>query len=441
MMDRKTLPKENPMSSTSNEYDVIIAGSGPGGASVARDLSQNGKKVLILEWGDNAPVRGTLLQAFPQIFMPGRSLFVTGQLLGMVRGVTTGGSSLFYCATAFDPPVDMLKSYGVDINSEVEEIRKEVPVAPLADELMSPAGALFLDSALDLGYDAKKLNKFIIQDKCQKDCDRCMFGCPHGAKWTARNFIEEALASGAEMINFARVDCVIIENNRAIGLQYILKGQPRNVYAPKVVVAAGGIGSPLILKNSGFKAVGHDFFFDPMWFVYGTVKDGGSGKGLQMCAGIHFEDEGIMMTDFNMNPKLKVSLDCGVFRFDRAVNFANVVPIMIKVRDGLGGHITDSGWVWKTLQESDKHKLKTGRKHARRILKNMGARDIYNSWLLAAHPGGSVKIGEHLDEQLQTRIENLYVCDCSVIPEELGLPPTLTLLSLGKRLAKHLLAQ
>jgi hypothetical protein len=186
--------------------------------------------------------------------------------------------------------------------------------------------------------------------------------------------------------------------------------------------------------------VGQDFFFDPLWFVYGTINNGGSGKGLQMCSGIHFEDEGIVMTDFNMNPKLKALFDCQVFRPDQAVNFANVVPIMIKVRDGLGGRITDAGWVWKPLTASDKHKLRTGRRHARRILENMGARDIYNSWLLAAHPGGTVKIGEHLDSQLQTQIENLYVCDCSVIPEELGLPPTLTILSLGLRLAKHLLA-
>jgi choline dehydrogenase-like flavoprotein len=158
-----------------------------------------------------------------------------------------------------------------------------------------------------------------------------------------------------------------------------------------------------------------------------------------MCAGIHFAEEGIVMTDFNMTRMLKTLLDLEVFRFGQVFNYPNVVPIMIKVRDGLGGHITDAGWVWKPLKSSDRHKLRTGRKHAQRILKNMGATDIYNSWLLAAHPGGTVKIGEHLDPQLQTRIENLYVCDCSVIPEELGLPPTFTILSLGKRLAKHLM--
>jgi len=420
------------------EYDAVIAGSGPGGATVARELSRKGKKVLILEWGDNDPIRGTFAQALKQLFTPGKSLLITNQLLGMVRGITTGGSSVFYCATAFDPPVDMLQTYGVDISQEVEEVRAEVPIEPLADELMSPAGIRFLESALDLGFDAKKLNKFVFQDKCKKDCDLCGYGCPEGAKWTARNFVEEALANGAELINHAKVTKVIVKNDQAVGLEYSHEGKHHEVYAPQVIVAAGGIGSPLILRNTGIHGVGSDFFFDPLWFVYGTVKDGGSGKGLQMCSGIHFEDEGIVMTDFNMTRLLKTIFDMEVMRFDQVTNYANVVPIMIKVRDGLGGYITDKGWVNKPLTASDKQKLRTGRKYARKILENMGAKDIYSSWLLAAHPGGSVKLGKHLDKDLQTSIKNLYVCDCSVMPEELGLPPTFTLLSLGKRLAKHL---
>ena len=52
-----------------------------------------------------------------------------------------------------------------------------------------------------------------------------------------------------------------------------------------------------------------------------------------------------------------------------------------------------------------------------------------------------MKIGELVDANLKTRIDNLYVCDCSVIPEAWGLPPTLTLLALGKRLARHLVAE
>ena len=141
-----------------------------------------GKKVLILEWGDNNPVKGTLLQTIPRAFVPGKSLLITPELLLMIRGITTGGSSLLYCATAFDPPIDMLKSYGVDISKEADEIKKDVPIAPLSDELMGEGPQLFLKSATELGYDCHKLNKFIYQDKCQPKCPLSSYGCPHGAK-------------------------------------------------------------------------------------------------------------------------------------------------------------------------------------------------------------------------------------------------------------------
>ena len=74
----------------------------------------------------------------------------------------------------------------------------------------------------------------------------------------------------------------------------------------------------------------------------------------------------------------------------------------------------------------------------RRILENMGAKGIYRTGTLASHPGGTVKLGQLVDARLQTRIEGLHVCDCSVIPEEWGLPPTLTLVCLGKHLARML---
>ena len=60
---------------------------------------------------------------------------------------------------------------------------------------------------------------------------------------------------------------------------------------------------------------------------------------------------------------------------------------------------------------------------------------------MAAHPGGTVKVGKLVDSNLKTEYENLYVCDCSVIPEAWGLPPTSTIIGLGKRLAKYLAAE
>ncbi|WP_081959611.1 GMC oxidoreductase [Aeromonas finlandensis] len=48
-------------------------------------------------------------------------------------------------------------------------------------------------------------------------------------------------------------------------------------------------------------------------------------------------------------------------------------------------------------------------------------------------------IGRHVDSVLRTDYKNLYVCDSSVIPEPWGLPPTLTLMCLGTRLANSIL--
>jgi choline dehydrogenase-like flavoprotein len=431
--------KEKTMTFSKNEFDAVIVGSGPGGATVARELAREGQKVLILEWGDNNPVKGTLLQTIPRGFIPGKSLLITGQALGMVRGITTGGSSLMYCATAFKPPVSMLKSYGVDISKEVSEIRKEVPMDTLSDELMSQASNVFMKSAIELGYDCKKLNKFIFQDKCKTNCAKCLYGCPYGAKWNARNFVNEAISSGAKIINHARVSKVIVENNKAVGVEYKKDREIIKVFAPNIIISAGGIGSPVILKNSGFKNVGQNFFFDPLIYVMGKVKRVTSGRGLSMCAGIHFAEDGIMMTDFNLPHLLKIGFDLEVFKFKQAFSYSDVVPIMIKVRDGLGGVIKNGSLIWKTLKKQDKEKLDKGAARAKKILENAGASNIYRSWILAAHPGGTVKIGEHVDADLKTKFNNLYVCDCSVMPEEWGLPPTFSLLALGKRLGKHLL--
>ncbi len=128
-----------------------------------------------------------------------------------------------------------------------------------------------------------------------------------------------------------------------------------------------------------------------------------------------------------------------VFRFWRLFETRKTLRIMIKIRDDLSGRLTDSGGVRKKLMPADKAKLMKGYDIAKKILEKAGAKGIYKTWYLAAHPGGTVKLGEFLDSNLKLKnYENLYVCDCSVIPEPWGLPPALTLICLGKRLAKHL---
>jgi len=108
------------------KFDVIVIGSGPGGATVAKSLSIKGRSILILEKGNNDPIKGTILQTIKTAMVPGKSLLFTEQLLALVRGITAGGSSIFYYATAIDPPFEMLESYGVNIRNEVAEVKREL---------------------------------------------------------------------------------------------------------------------------------------------------------------------------------------------------------------------------------------------------------------------------------------------------------------------------
>ena len=76
----------------------------------------------------------------------------------------------------------------------------------------------------------------------------------------------------------------------------------------------------------------------------------------------------------------------------------------------------------------------------RQILCEAGAQpsDMFMTPLRGTHPSGTVRIGTMLNTDLQTEMPGLYVCDASVFPEALARPTVLTIIGLGKRLAKHL---
>jgi choline dehydrogenase-like flavoprotein len=424
------------------DKDYIIVGSGPGGATVAKELSQRKKKVLILEWGDNDPLTGSFWWGAKSLLWPGRSLLFTQQMLGLVRGIAVGGSTVFYYATCVPAPLDMLKSNGLDISSEIQEVRTELPIDPLKDEMMGPMASRIMESALDLGYKWQKLDKFMYQDRWKPEYPFSHYGDPNGVKWSARMYIDQAIDNGAQLIDRAKVNRVIIEGRKAVGVEFTRNGKTSKVFAPKTLVCAGGVGSAVILRASGIERAGYDFFFDPLIGVRGIVKDVDVPPSeIPMSAGIHMEDEGYMMTDMSHPSATTALFAAQVLRFGQMFSRRRTLQIMVKAKDELGGHLTDNGGVRKILGEKEKKKLLRGYGRAKEILQKAGAKSIFKTGYLAAHPGGTVKVGDLLDSDLKTEYENLYVCDCSVIPEAWGLPPTLTIIALGKRLSKHLLGE
>lgn len=419
--------------------DAIIVGSGPAGAIVARDLARRNWRVLLLEQGSAAPLQGTLRQMAAMAAVPGKGAFLNADGSLLVRGVTAGGSSAINFATAMAPPLPMFARYGIDLQPALQALQHEIPMAPLPDSLVGPMAARIADAAQALGHDWRRLDKMILPDKCRAGCWRCVYGCPFGAKWTARNMVDEAVAAGAELIADARVERVMVQGARAVGVEFMRHQQRRQRFAGVVVLAGGGIGSPRLLHASGLGPARAAHFTDPVIAVMGTVADVDGGAEVPMAAGMHLPQEGITLADMTLPRPMYQGFAAQAGRVDRLLAHRRTLTVMVKIRDEIGGAIGPR-WISKSLQPADRRKLRDGVALARGILARAGARHVFNSVHFAAHPGGSVRIGEGVNEQLQTSTAGLYVCDASVIPEAWGLPPTVTLLCLGRRLAEHLQA-
>jgi len=413
------------------EFDAIVVGSGPAGATVARELSKRKKRVLILERGGNAPLK----YGFLGIASIVNSVSV-GDKLSITRSFTTGGTSSVYFGVANDPPLEIFRSLGIDLSTHLAEAKKELPIATLRDEMLGAQAIRVRDSAMALGLPWNK-NPMLI------DQTRCSSGFAAAARWNARSYVSEAVEQGATLINRAQVLKVITDGNRAVGVEYkLLKGKKdfeiRQAFGTKIVLAAGGAATPRLLHESGMRNVARDgFYIHPCFAVFGMVS--GLKAGENFVGSMEAELEGnINIGDANFDRTFyrMFMLDSG--RLVRAFLHSRSIGVGVALNDSVGGEFREDGRFHKKLTDEDLRKLEKGADVARQIIANAGGKNLYKSSLGAAHLGGSIRIKEHLDESLQTEWSNLHVCDGSVIPETVTSAPTLTLICLGKYLAGRL---
>jgi choline dehydrogenase-like flavoprotein len=164
-----------------------------------------------------------------------------------------------------------------------------------------------------------------------------------------------------------------------------------------------------------------------------------------MTAGAHLDKEGIVMTDFTLSPMILAGFLAhagakGLASLPQVANIKKTLIIMIKVRDGLEGRINADGSFSKPIDPETRKKLDNGAALAEEILVKAGVprNKIFRTTTIAAHPGGTVRIGDVLDNDCRTPITNCYCMDTTVIPEPWGLPPSVTVVAMAKRLAKKL---
>jgi choline dehydrogenase-like flavoprotein len=427
------------------ESDVVVVGSGPGGATVARGVSKGGKKVIICETGKYVTSLGKFYSAGLLMKKGGLTFSKEGLMLNI--GNTVGGQSMVYAAAAFKPPAWLKDKYGIDLQQEVDELYKEIPVRPLSDSLIGPGVRQMMESARALGMDWKPCDKFIRSEKCIPLCGKCALGCTTGAKWTAREYIEEARQNGADLLTQTKVAKVITESGKAVGVEAEGPDGKITIKADTVVLSAGGQGSPIILQQSGLHDAGDGFFVDPVLMVWGIAPKVGNMRDIPLSSGIHLKEDGIVLMDVSFPLPLALGLVAytgtgGLAYLRKAIHHNKLLAVMVKVRDELYGQVHPDGSISKPIDDAAKQKLTKGVGIAREILRKAGVKDkdVFVNKPLGGHPGGSVRIGDHLDTNCQTQITHCYCVDNSIFPEPWGQPPVVTIVAMAKRLAKHLSA-
>ena len=140
---------------------VLIVGSGVGGATLAKELTKKGFKIMMLEAG-----------AYPKIGTERNALnFYTGNMLGpgeftkenveILRTKMVGGSSVVTIGNGVRALQNEFKTAGIDLEDEFKEAEHELKITPCPENKMGERTKLISKASEELGYECKPMQKFI----------------------------------------------------------------------------------------------------------------------------------------------------------------------------------------------------------------------------------------------------------------------------------------
>jgi choline dehydrogenase-like flavoprotein len=418
---------------------VLVIGSGAGGATVAKEL-QGAFDVTVLEAGGQFEPLSLSLKTLERIKsthllfderlihlpFPAMQIRKTPDMV-LVNGIGTGGSTAIAVGNGVRMDQD-LREIGIDLDPEFEEIAREIPISTGHQKRWRKHTRQLFQICQEMGLGPIPMPKMGNFERC-KSCGRCMFGCPEGVKWDSRQFLDEAIGKGAELITGCRVESVEIEDGRAKGV-WAQQGLLHRFYeADLVVLAAGGFATAAILDQSGIPCEPH-LFVDPVLTVATRW------PGANQCREIEMPFVA-QMPGYILSPYFDFL--SFFFNDDWQYPARDILGIMIKLAESNEGSVTKHG-IEKTLTDNDKERLAEAQRVASDILCRLGAReeDLFLGTINAGHPGGSLPLTEREAESLhhEQLPPNLYVADASLLPRSLGNPPILTIVALAKRVSK-----
>lgn len=263
--------------------DVVVVGSGPAGALVAKELAEAGKDVVLLEEGRAIGVKDMVTEAGAAMHRllreSGTRVAMGSMYVPTMQAIALGGGSLInsaICARTPDWVFDKWnRATGVeipygDLVGHYERVEKFLFVAPTPMEVQGERNLRFKKGCDAIGISCEPTWRNVAG--CLGSGE-CFTGCRNGAKKsTDVTYVPAAIAAGARVLTGARVQRVLREGRRAAGVEgRVVDPATRRelgrlrVWAGTVVLAAGCMQTPLLLQRSemGGKWVGRELQLHP----------------------------------------------------------------------------------------------------------------------------------------------------------------------------------
>jgi choline dehydrogenase-like flavoprotein len=469
-------------------YDVIVVGSGAGGASAAYRLVKGGRRVLLLEKGGFLPRDRSTLDV-KQVFKSGRfknqEHWIDGQNKEFVPGefYNVGGKTKWYGAALLrfarhefeaDPDYQALAwPFGYDELApyydeaegllHVNRFDNEPELQALIDRIVGHDPAWRPD-ALPLG-----LKKEILNDPLEaKHFDGFASACGYksDAEWNLIDLIKDD--PGFELVTEKTVVGFLHAAGAPTEITGVRCTDGESYTAPVVVLAAGAMSSPRILQDhlaeTGLMAswpnadvIGANFKFHLNSAVLGLspFRDRDVLRKTAIFFNERFPHSTVQCLGWMDGDLLGAQLPAAVPKFVSDALGSRAIGFFATTEDGssLDNRVISGGRLTPPILDYDLQRIQRSR-HEHHALLEAFVVQLVRAGLLGveryaglagtAHAIGSLVTGTDprtsaVDPTGKVHgMTNLYVGDGGVLPRTSRVNPALTIYALGLRLGHHL---
>lgn len=471
------------------ECEVVIVGTGAGGAAAAAILAERGHDVIILEEGRHIKKEehGNVFKGFIDMYFNAASTVTFGKPpISITLGSVVGGTTAINSSTCFRPPKKKVEAWGGpawdELLPHMEDVERRINAHHVEPELLGGNWKALKRGCDKLGVGIRPLSHNV------KNCvgrGMCQFGCPEGAKQSADiSYIPGAIQHGARLLAEHRVESLIVKGGSVAGVRGRCAEGGFEVIAKKTVLAMGAMRTPVfLLKNkiaNSSRRVGKGLQIHPASRVVAEFDEIIEGhRGLPQGAFIDkWADRGVMLEGIFLPPGLLFSMmNVSGEEFKSLVaRYRNLSAFGVMVSDTSTGsvrpgHLGAPFMALYSMNRKDAESMHFGVARLCEIYLAAGAKKIHTGFypvpfvktesdlkqlesakpratdfeIGAFHPLGTCAMGADprrsvVDFSLRSHdSENLYIMDGSVVPGSLGVNPQVTIMTLATR-AAHLLA-